>query len=73
VRDQFLHVLAAVVCLVPLATWTNPLGGALSGLLLGAYREQGQMAVTGDLRWGRSRTIDTVFHGVGGVVLGLIL
>ena len=72
-RDQFLHALAALVCLVPLAIWPNPLGGVLSGLLIGAYRENGQMVVTADLRWGRNRTIDTAWHGIGGAILGFIL
>ena len=72
-RDQFLHTLAAISCLLPIALFPNVPGGALSGLLIGAYRELGQMTVTGDLRWGKNRTIDTLFHGIGGAALGLLL
>jgi len=50
----------------------NPLSGMFLGSLVGLYREQGQMAVTGDLRFGHNRLTDLIGHAIGGAMGGTL-
>jgi len=70
--NQALHALAGFACLAPFAMWPGPAMGVLCALLLGAYREQGQMSVSGDRSFGWSRVVDTGFHAVGGLAAGMV-
>lgn len=72
--EQAGHAFAAVICLLPVAVFgADPLSGALSGGLLAAWREWGQMAVSKDWSWGRHRTLETLAGAAGGALLGTLL
>lgn len=77
--NQTMHAVAPLLCLAPMLPWA--LWGApglqwgipISTLLIGVYRETGQMGVSGDRSWGWRRTVDVLPALLGGVGLALLL
>lgn len=73
-RDQSLHALGAILCLLPVALLPNPLAGALSGLGVGLVRElteEGEVSLAALKRALGSR-LDLSFWALGGAIVGLI-
>lgn len=74
IRDQAAHALDAILCLLPVALWPNPLTGALSGFLVGMVREiteEGEVSLPA-LKRALGSKLDLTFWALGGAFVGLI-
>lgn len=73
-RDQAAHVAAAILCLAPVALFPNPIGGAVSGFLVGLVRElteEGEISLEA-LKQALGSKLDLSFWALGGAIAGII-
>jgi hypothetical protein len=73
-RDQAAHVAAAIIVLLPLALFLNPLAGAVSGFGLGLIRELTEEGPINpeNLKDALGSKLDLTFWALGGAIVGII-
>lgn len=74
-RDQALHCVAAILCLLPVALAPNILTGAISGFLAGMIREvteEGEPVSRASILAALHSYKDLSAWAVGGLIVGLL-